>query len=177
MESMDLPRRPPSLRLFLALWPDAALRAAMAQWQQAWTWPGGARVVAAAQLHLTLHFLGNADAARLPALRAGLRVHGEPFELELCQTKVWPGGVAVLQPQRTPPALLGLHARLADALAALDFAPERRRYRPHITLARRADGATPPAAAAAFSWRADGDYVLVRSRSDGAGYEVLERFS
>ena len=174
---MVVARVPPSLRLFLALWPDAALRGAMAQWQQAWAWPPGAKLVAPGQLHLTLHFLGNVAAARLGALHAGLRVPFDPFELQLGDAKVWPGGIAVLRPQQAPPALLVLHARLATALAALDFAAEPRQYKAHVTLARRAAGAVPPPGNPAFTWRANAGYVLVRTLPDGGGYEVLERFS
>lgn len=167
----------PPWRLFVAVWPDAAARDAIAHWRQGWIWPAGAALVPAGRLHLTLHFLGNVAPARLPALTAGLRVPFEPFELQFGHAEVWPGGTAVLRSNATPPELDGLHRRLGAVLDALGLPLEPRRYKPHVTLARRATGARPPPAAPAFKWRAEAGFVLVRSLPDGGGYQVVERFS
>ena len=56
-------------RLFCALWPDAATRAALENARSA-LFPLSGRPVEAANLHVTLVFLGAVDAARLPALIA-----------------------------------------------------------------------------------------------------------
>ena len=167
----------PLWRLFVAVWPDAPVRDALADWRRAWAWPSGAAMVPPGRLHLTLHFLGNVAAPKLASLAAALRVPFEPFELHFGHAEVWPGGTAVLRPDATPPALLELHGRLAAGLAALDRPVDSRPYKPHVTLARRADGAAPPPARPQFSWRADAGFVLVRSLPDRGGYEVLERFS
>ena len=159
------------------MWPDAAVRHALAAWQRAWTWPPGAALVPPDRLHLTLHFIGNVAPAQLAALAAGMRLPFEPFELHFGQAAAWPGGTAVLRPDATPPALLRLHGRLAAALAALELPVESRPYQAHVTLARRAAGATPPADGPDLNWRADAGFVLVRSLPDRGGYEVLERFS
>lgn len=177
MASMVDARNPPLWRLFVAVWPDAPVRDALAAWQRAWTWPPGAALVPSERLHLTLHFLGNVPVDEVPALKPALRVAFEPFELQFGRAEMWPGGTAVVRPDHTPPALLGLHGRLAAGLAALNRPVESRRYKAHVTLARRAIGAKPPAAQPQFSWRADAGFVLVRSLPDRAGYEVLERFS
>lgn len=142
-----------------------------------WTWPPGSALVPPERLHLTLHFLGNVPVGELPALTAGLRIPFEPFELHFGHAEVWAGGTAVLRPEHTPPALLGLHGRLAAALAASGRPVESRRYKAHVTLARRAIGARPPTAQPKFTWRADAGFVLVRSLPGRAGYEALERFS
>ena len=165
------------MRLFVALWPDALTRAAIAAWQQSWIWPERVAPVRAERLHLTLHFLGDVPSAKVNALIAGLHVPGERFELALGSGEVWPNGVAVLRPAQTPPALLALHARLAAALIKLDVPVESRPFRAHVTLARRAWKARPPAHDAAIAWSADDGYVLVRSLPGGAGYEVLARFA
>ena len=163
-------------RLFIALWPAEAPRQAIAAWQQAWSWPPHAALVKAERLHLTLHFLGDVAAARLPGLEQALRVPFEPFTLALTQPEVWPNGVAVLMPERAPAALLRLHAALGRELDAHDLPVEARPYRAHVTLARRAHRATPPPQRPELSWRIDEGYVLVRTLPGGAGYEVLERF-
>jgi 2'-5' RNA ligase len=164
------------MRLFLALWPDAGTRAAMASWQQAWSWPPAAAPVAAERLHLTLHFIGNVPRERLPQLVSGLQLAFEPFEFSLDRAEVWPNSVAVLQPGQTPHEMSQLHRKLGDALLKLDLPVESRPFRPHVTLARRARGAAPPARDAGVRWRADAGYVLAESLPAGAGYQLLERF-
>ena len=150
------------------------MRAAIAQWQDAWTWPRQAARVKADKLHLTLHFLGEVAAVRIPELARELRLPFNAFALELGQPAIWPNGVAVLQPHATPAALRNLHAALGARLAGLDVSVEKRPYRPHITLARRAHAAQPPPAGPALDWPVDDGYVLVRSA--GSQYEVIERF-
>jgi RNA 2',3'-cyclic 3'-phosphodiesterase len=172
----DTPDAGRPLRLFTALWPGDALRHAIASWQQAWSWPAEAARVKADRLHLTLHFLGNVPAGRLPDLLRGLRVPFEPFDLSLGEGEVWSNGVAVLRPQRAPPALVRLHAALDQQLSGLALPPEERPYRPHVTLARRARGAKPPREGLHLRWRIDTGYVLVRSLPGAAGYQVLQRF-
>jgi RNA 2',3'-cyclic 3'-phosphodiesterase len=164
------------LRLFIALWPDEALRQAIAAWQQAWNWPPHAALVKSERIHLTLHFLGNVTAARLPDLAQAISVPFEPFTLALRRPEIWPNGVAVVLPDRVPAALSRLHSALGRELVALDLPVEERPYRAHVTLARRAHRAKPPAQALDLRWRIDQGFVLVRSLPGGAGYEVLERF-
>lgn len=161
-------------RLFIALWPTPVVRAAIAQWQGMWTWPPHVARVKADKLHLTLHFLGDVPAPRVPELVRSSRVPFEPFELELGEAAVWPHGIAVLQPLATPVALQRLHAALASRLLQLDFTLETRAYRPHVTLARRAYSARPPQGGPGVRWQVDEGYVLVRSA--GAEYEVIHRF-
>lgn len=159
-------------RLFLAIWPDAAARRALVAWQHAWRWPAGAAVVAPERLHLTLHFIGDVAAGRLAEVGAGLDVGIEPFALSLGAPQRWRGGLALAMPDAVPDPLLALHARLADALRALALPVETRPFRPHLTLARRADGAEPPAEPLRCGWRVDA-YALVQSAH---GYRTLQRY-
>jgi RNA 2',3'-cyclic 3'-phosphodiesterase len=165
------------LRLFVALWPDDAQRCAIARWQRQWDWPQQAALVKSDRLHVTLHFLGDIAAIRLPELKRALKLPFEPFELTLGTVAVWSNGVAVLRPDVLPPQLASLHAALAAALEKLAIPLDERPYRPHVTLARRAFGATPPAQPLQLRWQVDQGYVLVRSLPGGVGYELLERFA
>ncbi|GAB3427274.1 RNA 2',3'-cyclic phosphodiesterase [Massilia solisilvae] len=165
--------RPATTRLFLALWPDPAIREALRAWRDAWTWPVGAVPVSTDKLHMTLHFLGNQPSVRVPELVAGLAVPLAPFRLELGVPKAWPGGIAVLEPFHVPGALLQLHAGLSTALLSLGLSLEPRAYRPHVTMARRAGQATLPAQAPPLAWDISG-YALVASRL--GGYDVLARY-
>jgi RNA 2',3'-cyclic 3'-phosphodiesterase len=157
-------------RLFLALWPDPAVRDELRAWRDGWQWPRGASPVADDKLHLTLHFLGSQPSERVAELADGLAVPCAPFQVELGVAVVWPGGVAVLEPSSTPPELLRLHANLSDALLKLGLVPEARPYRPHVTMARRAGGAVAPADGRQLAWEVTG-YALVESRP--GGYEVV----
>jgi RNA 2',3'-cyclic 3'-phosphodiesterase len=164
------------LRLFIAIWPEENVRLAIAAWQEGWNWPTRAARVKAERLHLTLHFLGDVPADRLPDLKRQLRVPFESFTLELDQGEVWPNGIALLRPNVEPAPLLRLHAALRRRLVGVNIPVESRPYRAHVTLARRAFGAKPPPQWPALRWRIDSGYVLVRSLPGGAGYQLLERF-
>ena len=160
---------PPTWRLFLGLWPSPDVRAQIVQHADAWQWPSAARRAAPERLHLTLHFLGNVAVERLPALRAGLACAWDGCTLELDRAEVWPGGIAVLEASAVPAPLAELHARLGEALLRLDVPVESRRYRPHVTLARKAQGARAPAAAA-LRWELASECLLMRSLPGGRGY-------
>jgi 2'-5' RNA ligase len=166
-----------NLRLFLALWPPPEAHAALIAHAGAWSWPASARRTPAERLHITLHFLGNLDAALLPRLRQELALSWDGCDLVLDRAEVWPGGIAVLEAGEVPTALQQLHARLAERLAALDLPVETRRYRPHATLARKATGAHAPASFAPLRWRAGSGYTLVQSLPGGRGYEILQSFA
>ena len=161
-------------RLFLALWPDPSLQGQLAAHRDQWLWNAGPSVVPADRLHLTLHFLGDVARHRVAALADSLRVPFRAFELELGVPECWPRGLAVLQPQAVPVELRDLHAALGEVLPAQGLPVDAREFRPHVTLARRASGAIPPARAAELRWRVAA-YVLVES-VPGAGYRVLREY-
>jgi 2'-5' RNA ligase len=175
-------------RLFLALWPDTALRQALGDWRDRWQWPACAVLVPPEQLHLTLHFLGNLPAGRLPELEQGLDLRCEPFVLDFGRSQLWPHGIAVLEPagadaaaarEDLPRPLLQLHKALRLALKGLAVPTETRAYRPHITLARHAQAAVPPAQGPALRWQVDA-YALVRAwparPGSAGGYSVVRRY-
>ena len=159
-----------TVRLFTALWPDATVRARLVALRDAWHWPPGARPVADANLHATLHFIGSFRRDRLEALCHVLdMVAIEPMQLELTGTDVWRGGIAVAL-FAAEPRLLALQGRLGAALTGLGVGIDPRPYRPHVTLARKATRAQPPAVLPSLAWRVNG-FALVES--PGGGYEVV----
>jgi 2'-5' RNA ligase len=81
----------------------------------------------------------------------------------------------VLEPSDTPAGLATLHADLAALLRAQGLRVEARAFRPHVTLARHAQGAMPPAEPPAIEWAVRG-YALVRSHSGAPlRYEPIAR--
>lgn len=96
-------------------------------------------------LHLTLHFIGAFDAARLPSLAEALgnTVPVPPFDVSL-------GGLGVFPPRgalRTlwiavaegKSSLVALHAAMGARLARAGVSVEPRPFTPHLTLARARD--------------------------------------
>ena len=166
----------PPLRLFLALWPSQPAHQALLAHAGAWSWPPSARRTPAERLHVTLHFLGDVAGERLPALRQGLAVPWPGCAMALERAQLWPGGIAVLEAVTVPPPLAALHAALGERLQGLGLAVDERRYRPHVTLARKAFAAQPPPRFAAVRWQASPAYALVRSLPGGRGYENLQFF-
>jgi 2'-5' RNA ligase len=162
-------------RLFIGLWPDAATRAALAAHRDQWRWTGRARPTRGEKLHLTLHFLGMQPRALMQPLIDGLKtLPFEPFDMTLDQTDLWPrvsGGVTVLQPSSMPAALTALHATAATWLKELCVEPERRPYKPHVTLAHHASGTPAHAVDRAIVWRVQRP-VLVESEPAPGGYRV-----
>lgn len=165
-----------SWRFFLALWPDAAARAALAGHALRWGWPDAARRYGESDWHVTLQFLGALPPQRLAELRRGLAVRFEPFEIRLDRAELWSRGLAVLTCTQIPPALLQLHDALAQALLELGLQPESRHYLPHLTLARSATGALLPPEPPAIAWPVRG-YALVRSTGDARWrYDLLQQY-
>ena len=125
-------------RIFFALWPDDVVRQALFHWQTH-SLPGDLRWAHRADLHMTLHFLGQVAGVYLNDLRQlGAQVRGDGFRLTLDEIGYWPRPqVLWAGPSAVPDALAALHQRLGAGLRELGFETEQRRYRPHVTLARK----------------------------------------
>lgn len=138
------------MRLFLAVSPDAAARlridALRADVERA---AGDAapalRWVAAAVAHLTVHFLGEVDAERLPALVASLEsaVPCAAADLMLGSPQVSPASGpprVVWMPVTTGAGRLAeVHRTLGERLTREGITIERRPFTPHLTIARVRD--------------------------------------
>lgn len=165
-----------SARLFLALLPSDALRAALARHRDQWSWPAQAVLYAPQDWHVTLHFIGAVPCPRLNELRAALAVPLTPFALCLDQPELWPHGLAVLCPGLVPAALRQLHVELEQALRGLGLRTDARPYRPHLTLARHAAQARPPQLPALLDWRVEGYALMVSTGEAAQRYQVLRRY-
>ena len=166
-----------SRRLFFALWPDDRTRQALFHWQTH-NLPAGVRWQHRADLHMTLHFLGQVDPVRLAALRdLGAAAAGEYFVVVLDEIGHWPGPqILWAAPSSMPGELLQLHARLATGLKALDLQVETRTFRPHVTLARKVRHEPAAGPLAALSWPVT-ELALVESRpGDAPLYHPLHRW-
>jgi 2'-5' RNA ligase len=178
------------LRLFVACELPDAEREALAAWGSAAAASDRAlRPLPESSLHVTMHFIGWQPEERVETLAAAVRQCAarvsSAIELRLGEA-LW------LAPRRPhvltcaiaddSGALGELQAQLAEPLAraALDWRPEKRGFRPHVTVARvrrgerpRPGDEPPPPRGAAVA----AALTLMRSRlgAGGARYEALER--
>lgn len=131
-------------RLFVALRPPAPVRDAL---MDAMGGIDGARWQDDEQLHCTLAFLGAVEGEQLEALIAALEeVESPPFSAEVAgvghfERKGLPAAVWAGVPLTEP--LAQLQRRVVRACRHAGLAPEKRHYRPHITLARLPRSAGP----------------------------------
>lgn len=146
-------------------------------------------------VHVTLKFLGEVPTRQLPAIKLAIQeavVGHHPFELELSNIGTFGGreGLRIMWVGVAGDVLRleALVRAVNAALAVVGFEPERRPFRPHLTLGRVRDEVStrqraeievavgkmdvPPS-----SWRTT-QVSLMRSRlmPGGARYEVLATF-
>ncbi len=110
---------------------------------------GGVRAVAAEHLHVTVRFLGDIDEAKLPGLLEDLGTAVAPVpaaSIRLAYPGTFPsrgkGRARVLWIGVDEPAgtLTEIERRISPLLTTHGVPPEKRAYRPHVTLARARDG-------------------------------------
>jgi len=132
------------LRCFVALeLPEGLRETIAAHFAREGRTLSGVRWVPAGNLHLTLKFLGELDAKRLPALEGALTealLGHAPFSLALRGAGAFPS------PERARVIWVGagtgasevsaLAASVEAALTPLGFSPEERPFSPHLTVGR-----------------------------------------
>ena len=170
------------MRLFVAAeLPEAAVDALVA-WRPEHK---ELRLVPRESLHVTLAFLGERDEGDVPVIGGLLDGLARPVDgLSLSRAR-WlpnPKRARVLAVELADGELAALQAELVDALAAsIGFEAERRRFLPHVTVARvrnRAPSGELPELPYAGEFCAT-YLTLFRSRLSpkGASYEALARAS
>ena len=121
--------------------------------------------------------MGEVDPDQVLDIVAGANVPFQPFELVLDQPALWHHGLAVLCATDVPLPLRVLHAQLGQALQRLGLPVESRPYRPHLTLARRADAAIAPAAPAPVVWSVKGFALVVSTGCKDQRYRVIHAYA
>jgi 2'-5' RNA ligase len=147
-----------SARVFFALWPEAPARKALHALALEVASQREGRAPSEANLHVTVVFLGSVTASRietLGAIAAECARLCPSFDLALDALGGTSQGIAWLAPSVVPPPLASLHASLSSCLAGEGFAMERRRFRPHVTLARHCVRPVRRLAVEAIAWRVE----------------------
>jgi 2'-5' RNA ligase len=170
-------REPKDIRLFFALWPDSGLRTNLQHAADSIVLARTARRVPAANLHLTLHFVGNVYLDDMACMRSQARlVDAAAFQLNIdtqgCFTRP---RVAWLGCSDTPEALADLHRQLGARLQSCAYQPETRPYHPHITVARKVESIEDASDFASLSWRVESFALIeVQPVAKGVQYRVVE---
>jgi 2'-5' RNA ligase len=189
-----------TIRTFFAVDLDDATRTAasdVASALRAGPDGGEVRWVRPESLHVTLRFLGEIDAGRVPELTSRVREQTErlaPFRMRLGGPRPFPSlrrpTVVVLDVEPEEP-LRELAAAIERGVVAAGFTPETRSFHPHLTLGRvqRRSGGDRRRTGRRFSTGMDvaapadvacdvTESVLFRSEltPSGARYTALERF-
>ncbi len=151
-----------NIRTFIAIELDAEVRAALGEVQGRLKGaPSGrlCRWVAPNCTHLTLKFLGDVPAGRLPELQGALEcacVGVAPFEVALAGLGVFPSAqrlrVIWVGVEETSGNLARLQLAVERELEALGFRPEERGFTAHLTLARIRDQARDRERAELGAW-------------------------
>lgn len=160
------------MRLFFAAWPPPETANALAQWARRLE----GRPTPAEKIHLTLAFLGKADADKAAA--AARKAQGRPHRLPIEMAKHWKkNDIVWVGPRETPPELKALVDSLHFELFRAEFILEPRPFAAHVTLLRKARRPRSLPDLPAVDWPVR-EFLLVRSTatSDGSTYEILERF-
>lgn len=165
-------------RLFFALWPDIRQRDQLRNVISpvARTIEGSA--VFRGSWHVTLAYIGDFEEPRVPGLLAAARlIEVEPFRLRFDCAEFWPRPkAAVLAAQRVPPELDRLVKSLNGLLTSAGVTVESRRYRPHITIVKRARGfETQRLAQPAMSEWSGFELVESISAAGGSTYRPLKQ--
>lgn len=156
----------PTRRLFFALSLPEPLQQTLVNWRAQQFAPEAGRPVAAANLHLTLAFLGDVSAQKERALRAQAdRIRQQRFTVHLNDAGHWPRpGVVWLGCRQAPRGLLQLAELLRAQAARSGCYQSPQPFHPHITLLR---GATHPVVIplATFDWTLEAEsFSLYESR-------------
>jgi RNA 2',3'-cyclic 3'-phosphodiesterase len=163
-------------RVFFALWPDTSIAEALATLARDVAAQSGGRPIAAANVHLTLAFLGDQSAGVVRELSASAsRISIPAFDLVVDRVESWrKNAIAFAGVQALPPPLVALHGAIAGSLRAIGIEPEDRPFSAHVTLARRIETSVQRILAPPLMWRASA-FALVASELSavGARYRVL----
>ena len=173
-------REKKGIRLFFALWPTPAQRSGLQAAADSIQLASTARRVPSANLHLTLHFIGNVSFDAMACMQSQARLlDASAFRLGIDRQGYFSKPrVAWLGCGEIPDALGALHRQLGERLQFCGFQPEARPYHPHLTVARKVGTIDTGVAFAPLCWQVD-EFALIEVQAveNGVQYRVVETYS
>ena len=169
-----------TIRVFFALWPQAAIQHKLHAIANEYQARCDARVMRTDTLHMTLQFIGNINRSQLPKLiSAADKVSAvPPFRLELNTLSFWKHnriGYATLTASES--ALETLAATLQHELAKVGFIADSTKFSPHVTLLRNVEHILAPQNFMPVTWQVN-SFVLVESVTvnQKTQYQILQEW-
>lgn len=166
-----------SVRVFYAMWPDAAAGQALHARAEEVAAQAGGRATPLHNLHLTLAFVGAVPEALLPRLATigqSVARSAPPFPLTVDRLGAFrDAGIVWGGARQVPLSLQAIASALQDALIGQGVTIESRRFKAHITLARRCERAPAGGLIAPITWRVDA-FTLTTSVLAPGGSKYIE---
>ena len=161
-------------RLFLALWPDQKVRGQLKQITGKLD-SSKLKRVKSENIHTTLVFIGLVEDPMVSIIKqqvSGISV--KPFTVVFDELQYWRKPKVLCLTSSCPPTqIMQLAEALTHSISNCGIELDKRAYRPHVTLARKADK-KPALDFTPVTWRAD-SFCLVQSISkpEGICYQVV----
>jgi 2'-5' RNA ligase len=172
-------REKKDIRLYFALWPQETVRQRLQEAATTIEVDSRGRRVPRANLHLTLHFIGNVYFEQMECLqRAARLVRAPAFDLTIDRQGYFhKPRVAWLGCSNPPAALDDLHRQLGEHLQSCDYRPELRPYQPHVTVARKLGPIASEASFAPLDWQVS-EFALIEVQAidNGVQYRAVETY-
>ncbi|MCB1935806.1 MAG: RNA 2',3'-cyclic phosphodiesterase [Nitrosomonas sp.] len=179
MNGITKPSKQGAVRLFFAIQPPGEIQTALnkiaknaASAQSGWS-------LKSENIHLTLIFLGDVEADKIDRLRGiAANITGQSFSLTIQGTTYWKKNhIVMAKVEHYPAELFELVNHLKTALVAAGFVCENRKYKPHITLIRKAVAHQSIQLEKPIQWDVN-DWLLMQSclSEQGARYSELGRW-
>jgi RNA 2',3'-cyclic 3'-phosphodiesterase len=166
-------------RLFFALWPEEAVREALAHATRKAVKASGGRPIPVENLHSTLLFIGPVPVDKVADLEAAAdRVAPAQFTLVLDAIEHWrKAGVLCATASETPEAARQLAVDLLTRVARAGITPDVKPFRAHVTVARKVARPHVVGPMTPVSWENRG-FTLVESQTlpEGSRYTVVRRW-
>ncbi len=165
-------------RLFFALWPSANQRRQIDSAIESYRAGLTGKWTVRDNWHVTLVFIGGVLVSDMPALQAAAReVRCPAIKLRFELLDYWARPkIMCLQVDSVPNQLIELVTSLESAAKSFGFKPDKRGYRPHMTIARKARFFKPITLAQPFELHWSG-FGLIESVSTPSGiqYKPLDQ--
>lgn len=160
-----------SRRLFIALYPDEDIRRAIINAKGLQTITDFGRRVTVDNIHITVFFLGQVDGPLRSCVEQAVEgIRGRSFNLILDRLGYWSRPqILWLAPSRIPEELTSLYENMKSRLAKCGVTPDKRAYKPHLTLARKVKRPPPRIKIEPLSWHVKQFSLMESLPSPGGG--------
>jgi len=163
-----------SIRIFFAILPNKFVQEQLAHQAEILEPICGGRKVKTQHIHLTLLFLGNVSTHRIETLQQVMKkVSAKKFAFSLEEICYWKQNrIIYIQPKQFPEELFSLVDSLRNVLSEAGFLFDKRAYKPHITLIRKATHQTRTDLIKPIMWLVN-EWSLIQSKQTDSGVDYI----